>query len=228
MALTTLSAVLGGVLQITTASRAAWRLSGSKSHLQESGRRMLETILAELRHSGLTSLAGSSYPAIFERPRGPEATPRGNLVATMNYADESLVSEVFSAQGDGDHIRRNATRVSDEIVFQLPADLDHDGTPLNATGDLEWGPDLVSYRVVDDVEGRPWLERSTERAGAVTARRMVGPSVRSITFDVVFNDRTLRFGIVDVVLWLEEVDASGQKVTAAVEGSVSLRNTRGL
>jgi hypothetical protein len=228
LAVTTLATVLGGVLQITTGSRAAWRLSGSKSHLQESGRRMLESILAELRHSGLTSVAGSNYPAIYERPRGTAATPRGNLVATMSYADEALVSEVFAKQGDGDRIRRNAARVSNEILFQLPQDLDRNGTPLDANGELEWGPELFSYRVVDDPEGRPWLERRTERPGTAMQTRLVGPSVRSITFDVVFNDRTLRYGVVDVVLWLEEIDAAGQKITAAVEGSVALRNTRGL
>jgi hypothetical protein len=223
----TLSLVFGGVVQVMQASRTAWQMTSARSRLQESGRRMLETVLTDLRHSGLTSVAGNSYPAISERPRGPVSTPRGALVATMNYADEALVSEVLAYQGDGDHVARNAGRVSDEIVLQLPQDLDHDGTPLDAGGNLEWGADLVSYRVVDDAEGRPWLERHVERGGVLVERRTIGPSVRSITFDTVFNDRSLRYGTVDVVLYLSEVDASGQRVQVAVEGSVQLRNIVG-
>ncbi len=223
----TMSLVLGGVLQVMHASQTAWQLASSKSRLQESGRRMLETVLTDLRHSGLTTVAGNSYPAISERPRGAFGTPRGNLVATMNYADEALVNDVLCWQGDGDHVARNAGRVSDEVVFQLPQDLDHNGTPLDANGNLEWGADLISYRVVNDADGRPWLERDVERAGVVVERRSIGPSVTSITFDAVFNDRSLRYGTVDVILYLQEVDATGRRVTAAVEGSVQLRNILG-
>lgn len=228
VALATLSLVLGGALQISTAARDTWRLAGAKSRLQEDGRRMLDAVLDELRRSGVTSAGGASLPAIWEQPRGPLATPRGNLVATMNFADADLVNEVRAAQGNGDRIARNAARVSDTIVFQLPRDQDGDGTPLDANGEIEWGPELVSYRVVDDAEGRPWLERQVENGGALVARRPLGPSVRAITFDIVFNDRSLRFGTVDVVLYLEERDPSGRRVTAAVEGAVVLRNTRGI
>ena len=224
----TMTVVLGGVLTIMRGARDAWQLTGSKSRLQESGRRMLEKIVSDLRHSGLTTVAGQNYPAIWERPLGPESTPRGALVATMNYSDESLVSEVFAYNGDGDHIARNAGRVADEMVFQLPQDLDGNGTPLDANGNLEWGPQLFSYRVVQDAEGRPWLYRNTEVGGALVDQRIVGQAVKSITFDVVFNDRSLRFGNVDIVLYLEEVNGNGQRVTAEVEGSVNLRNTREL
>ena len=226
--LATMTLVLGGVMQIMKAARDAWQLTGSKSRLQEAGRRMLEKIIADVRHSGLTTVAAQNYPAIWERPLGSESTPRGALIATMNYADESLVNEVFAYNGDGDHIARNAGRVADEIVFQLPKDLDGNGTPLDANGDLEWGPELFSYRVVQDAEGRPWLYRNTEVGGVITDQRIVGQSVKSITFDVVFNDRSLRFGNVDIVLYLEETNANGQRVTAEVEGSVNLRNTKEL
>jgi hypothetical protein len=222
-----LSLVLGGVLLLMHSSRTAWQLASSKSRLQESGRRMLDTVLADLRRSGLTAVGGASLPSISERRRGPLATPRGNLVATMNYADEALVNEVLAWQGDGDHVARNAGRVSDEIVFQLPRDLDGNGTPLDANGDLEWSADLVSYRVVDDAAGRPWLERQVERAGVLVERRALGPSVTSITFDAIVNDRSLRFGTVDVVLYLEEIDGLGRRVRVAVEGSVQLRNILG-
>ncbi len=226
--LVTMTVVLGGVMEIMRGARASWQLTGSKSRLQESGRSMLEKIIADLRHSGLTTVAGQNYPAIWERPLGPETQPRGNLVATMNYSDETLVNEIFAYNGDGDHIARNANRVADEIDFQLPKDLDGNGTPLDANGDLEWGPELFSYRVVQDAEGRPWLHRYTEVGGAITDTRVVGQSVKSITFDVVFNDRSLRFGNVDIVLYLEETNANGQRVTAEVEGSVNLRNTKEL
>jgi hypothetical protein len=226
--LCTMTAVLGGSMLLMEGARNAWRLADTESRLQERGRRVLQTVLGELRRSGLTSLAGNNYPAIWERARGPETTLRGNLVATMAYADESLVNEVFCANGNGDRIVRNGGRVSDEMVFQLPADLDGNGTPLDSDGDLEWGPELFSYRIVDDANGQPWLYRYAEVGGLITDRRIVAPSVSAITFDVIYNDRSLRFSEVAVVLYLEELDDNGQRVTTAVEGVVGLRNTREL
>jgi len=226
--LATMTAVLGGSLVLLDGARRAWQFADSESRLQERGRRMLQAVLTELRRSGLTTDAGNNLPAIFERARGPDWTPRGNLLATMNYADESLVDEVYAVQGTGDRIARNDGRVSDEIVFQLPADLDGNGTPIDADGNIEWGPELISYRVVEDAAGRPWLFRHVELNGAIVERRIVGPSVASITFDVVLNDRSLRFGEVAVVLYLEELDDRGQLVTTSVEGVVGLRNTREL
>jgi hypothetical protein len=226
--LSTMTIVLGGVFELVRSVRGSWRLESAKSRLQESGRNMLERVLDDLRRSGLTTVAGATYPAVWEHAAGPEATPRGSLVATMGYADAGLVDEVFARNGNGNRITRNENRVSDEIVFQQPKDVDGNGTPLDANGDLEWGPEFFSYRVVTDVEGRPWLQRYTQLNGAVTDTRIVGPSVSSITFDVVFNDRSLRFGVVDVVLYLQELDANGQTVTTAIEGAVELRNTREL
>jgi hypothetical protein len=226
--LVTMTAVLGGSMMLLEGARQAWRMADTQSRLQERGRRVLQTLLTELRRSGLTTVAGQNFPAIWQRPRGPELLPRGPLIATMNYADESLVSEAFAAQGTGNRIVRNDGRPSDEIVFQIPADLDGNGTPLDANGDLEWGPELISYRVVEDANGQPWLFRNREIAGAVVERRIVAPSVAAVTFDVVFNDRSMRFGEVAVVLYLEEVDDGGQLVRTAVEGSVGLRNTREL
>lgn len=224
--LATMTIVLGCAIELIRGSRNSWQLASSKSRLQESGRRMMQSVLADLRRSGLTNAGGANYPSIWERPAGPESTPRGSLIATMNYADASLVDEVFAKNGNGDRIARNETRVSDEVVFQQPKDLDGDGTPLDVNGNLEWGPELFSYRVVTDGNTGSWLERYTEAGGVVTDRKRVGRSVTSITFDVVFNDRSLRFGVVDVVLYLSEVDANGQVVTAAIEGAVELRNTR--
>jgi hypothetical protein len=226
--LATMTVVIGGSMALVQGVRDAWRVADQRATLQESGRHTLETVLGDLRRSGLTTVAGANYPAIWERPRGPDLTPRGALVATMNYADTSLVSEVYAANGNGDRVARNATRVSDEMVFQLPADLDGDGTPLDAKGDLEWSPELVSYRVVDDGRGDPWLWRVREQNGVVVEQHPVGPSVSSITFDVVFDDRSVRFGEVAVVLYLQDRDANGQLVTTAIEGSVALRNTKEL
>jgi hypothetical protein len=226
--LATMTAVLGGAMALLDGARRAWSQADTQSRLQERGRRMLQAVLSDLRRSGLTTFGGNNYPAIWERPRGADSTPRGALVATMNYADVGLVDEVYAVQGTGDRVARNETRVSDEIVFQLPADVDGDGTPLDANSDLEWGPELISYRVVEDANGQPWLQRHVEAGGAIVERRIVGPSVATITFDVVFNDRGLRFGEVAVVLYLSELDDRGQLVTTAVEGVVGLRNTREL
>src|SRR6185369_14768879 len=45
--LCTMTVVLGGVMQIMKGARDSWQLTGSKSRLQESGRRMLEKIVAD-------------------------------------------------------------------------------------------------------------------------------------------------------------------------------------
>lgn len=222
----TFALLLGGTLLLLSGARESWRRADAESRLQESGRRMLEAILGDLRRSGLTVAQGASWPAIFERPRGPRGTPRGALVATMDPADVDRVDSIGAVNGAGDRIERNRERVSDELVLQLPADLDGDGTPLDADGEMEWGEELVSWFVVEDAEGRPWLWRSVDRAGTVVEERVVGSAVDKATFDVVFNDRTLRFGEVAVVLYLEETDARGRRVATQVEGSVVLRNTR--
>ena len=226
--LTTMTVVLGGSMLLMNGVRSAWKLADSESRLQELGRRLLQSVLADMRRTGLTTDAGVNYPSIFERARGPDTTPRGPLVASMNYTDTGLVDEVYAWTGNGDRIARNQGRVSNEFVFQLPADVDGNGTPLDADGDLEWGPQLFSYRVVEDAQGASWLWRYTELAGVVVDQRMVGPAVTSITFDVVLNDRSLRFGEIAVVIYLEQRDESGRLLTAAVEGSVGMRNTREL
>lgn len=218
--------VMGGAIVLMQGTRSNSARANGAAALQEHGRRVLTEVLDELRRSGLSTSAGTNYPAIWERARGPESTARGALVATMNYTDVAAVSEVYAWQGDGTRRSdRNAGRVSDEIVFQLPADLDGDGTPLDATGNLEWSADLISWRVVEDANGQPWLARYVERAGAIVDRRFVAPGVTGITFDSVLDDRSMRFGEVAVVLYLEGTDSQGRTTTSAVEGSVVLRNT---
>jgi type II secretory pathway pseudopilin PulG len=225
----TLVVVLGAALVLLEGTRHTSQRAQTESRLQESGRRILADVLADLKRSGMSTLDGHSYPAIWERARGPESTPRGNLIATLSYSDESLVDEIYAWQGDGvDRITRNEPRVSDEVVFQRPVDLDGDGTPLDAVGSLEWTGDLISYRVIDDGAGNASLWRLVENGGVVVARDRVGPGVVKITVDAVMNDRTLRFSEVAVVLWIETRDAENRAARTAVEGSVVIRNTREL
>ena len=223
--------VFGGSLMLLISSQGAWQVGGNQSSLQEIGRRILNEVLADLRRSGLTAVPGQNLPAVFQHARGAETDPRGPLQATMNYQDVALVSEVLAYQGNGNRILRNAGRVSEEVVFQLPSMIDAGDpwgpAPIDATGNFVWSPDLVSYRVVD-LGNVPWLIRYRELNGAVIERRTVGPWVTSITFDVVFNDRSMRFGEVAVVVYLERTNNQGQRITASLEGSVVLRNTREL
>lgn len=218
------SVVIGGAMSLILSTRGAYEVGGTQSSLQEVGRRMLDDVLADLRGSGLTTVAGQNYPAIYERPAG-EA--RGDLYATMNYEDADDVDETLAYNGDGDRIERNRDRVTNEIVFQRPTDMDGDGRPIDSDGRLEWSDELLSYRIDIEPNGKSWLIRGSEIGGLESVRR-VGPFITNITFDVVFSDRSMRFGTVAVVIYLQRVNASGQTITAALEGSVVLRNTEEL
>ncbi len=223
-----ISFVMGTVMLFMKSSQAAWELSGNQSGLQERARRLLHVMVDDLRRSSLTSVAGQNLPAIWERPAGTEDTPRGALIATMNYEDVDQVDEILAVNGDGQtRIERNRARESNEIVFQIPTDVDGNGIPLDADGNVEFTEDLVTYRVVDQA-GTPTLMRYVERAGEIVDRRAIGPWVQKITFDVVLNDRTVRFNEIAVCVYLERIDDRGQVLRAAVEGAVGLRNTREL
>lgn len=224
--------VLGGAVAVLAGSRGALEVSNTQSVLQDVGRRVLDQVLGDLRSTGLTDgafVGVGSLPAIWERPPADLGnSTRGNLIASMDYNDVDLVDEILAYQGNGDRIARNANRVTNEIGFQMPRDLDGDGRPLDANGDLEWGPEFFSYRVIVEPNGISWLYRFTELNGAVTDTLRIAPFVSNITFDVIFNDRSLRFGEVAVVVYLQRPNGQGQTITTALEGAVVLRNTREL
>ena len=232
--------VLGGSMALMMSSRGAMQVGGTQSSLQEVGRRILNEVLSDIRRSGLTTVVGggagnlggpnvSNFPAIYVRKLAPAtSSKREQLIASMNYADAGMVDEVLAYEGNGNRIDRNEDRDANEFVFQLPTDLDGDGMPIDANGDLEWGQEQFSYRLIQDPNGIPWLYRVTEINGLSIDEQRVGPFVQNITFDVVFNDRSLRFGEVAVVLYMQKQNERGQIITAALEGSVVLRNTREL
>jgi len=216
--------VIGGAMTLMLSTRGAYEVGGTQSSLQEVGRRILDDVLADLRGSGLTQVAGQSYPAIWERPPGGQ---RGNLIATMNYEDAADVDETLAYNGNGDRIERNRGRVANEIVFQRPSDMDGDGLPIDDNGQLEWSGELLSYRIQTEPNGEFWLVRVSDLNGIESVSR-VGPWISNVTFDVVYNDRSMRFGTVAVVVYLERINARGQVITAELEGSVVLRNTEEL
>src|SRR5262249_38839250 len=90
--LSTMTLVFAGLFMLLRPARDASHEAISRSTLQEAGRRMLEVMLDDLRHTGLTTSGGQNLPAIWEHARGVDSTPPGPLVATMNYTDVYLVN----------------------------------------------------------------------------------------------------------------------------------------
>lgn len=229
VATASMSFVFGGSVLLLQGTRGAFEVGGNHSSLQEVGRRILDDVLSDLRRSGLTTVAGQNLPAVFERPVGNFLTPQGPLLATMSYTDVDLVDAVIAVQGNGNRINRNFGRNTNEILFQLPADTNGNGLPVDNNGNLTWGNEVISYRIISDpVTNIPTLFRLTQNGGMITGFRRMGMWVNNITFDVVFNDRSLRFGEIAVVIYLQRINARGQLITSSLEGSVGLRNTREL
>jgi hypothetical protein len=232
--LASMTVVLGGSMTLLVSSRGAWQVGGTRSSLQEVGRRILNEVVADIRRSGLTVEDGQGYPAIYQRP--PEPLGAGERPAEpsvrMDPEDVRVVDLDVLVGGDpgssSSRIERNRGRTPQEFVFQLPADLDGDGRPLDGNGDLEWSGALHSFRIVVESNGVPWLYHLIEEGGAPARFERVGPHVTGITFDVVANDRSLGFNEVAVVVYLQRLNERGQRITAALESSVVLRNTREL
>lgn len=231
VAMGSMTLVFGASMMMLAGTRGAWEVGGTRSSLQEVGRRMLEEVLTDVRRSGLTTTGGQNFPQIWERPVGTFLEPRGNLIATMDYTDVDLVDEMLAVNGLGgpNRILNNQNRIPNEFVFQLPTDTNGNGLPIDDDGNLTFGIETVSYRIIEDpTTGIPTLFRLTQAGAMLAGFERVGPYVTNITFDVVFNDPSLRFGEIAVVIYLQKTNAQGQVIQAALEGSVALRNTREL
>jgi type II secretory pathway component PulJ len=228
LSMTVMTLVLGATTALMHGTQRAWEAGSRQSQLQERGRDLLDTVMTDLRRTGLTRVGAAPFPSIWERPAGPEGTPRGNLIATLDYQDADRVNEVLAYNGDGQsRIERNRDRVSNEILFQLPKDTNGNGMPIDDEGYITFGTEVITYRVIVDNQ-IPTLYRITFDAGAEIARVPICQWVTGITFDAVFNDQTVRFGEIAVVVYMQRPGPDGSVVRAALESAVVLRNTREL
>ncbi len=228
--------VIGGAMALMKSSRGALEVGGNRSGLQELGRRMLNDVVGEIRGAGITEVAGQSYPAIYDRPIALQADSlRGDELAVMDPTDAEITDSVAWTDPasdpnilEVDRVERNRNREPSEFVFQVPQDLNADDRPIDAEGNMEWGTELVSFHIVQDPNGINWLHRVVEDGGVEVSRERIGPHVQNITFDVIGNDRSMRFNEVGVVIYLQRLNNQGQVITAELESSVVMRNTREL
>jgi hypothetical protein len=219
--------VLGGFALLMRSTGEPNDMMQTIGHLQEAGRRIIRTIGNDLKCVGIRESAGGNLPAIFERPVGPEGTPRGKLVASMSFADANNAQYQWARSGDQSRIERNRDRACNELVFR-PIDFEYidgggnvrQGWPFDIlNGDaLKWDGDTVNYRVVRDATGTNWVERRVNDA----APRKIGSFVQNITFDCLASDRTLLYNQVAIVVYLSRTLPNGRVMNAAVEGIVSL------
>ncbi|MEW6745619.1 MAG: hypothetical protein AB1486_22950 [Planctomycetota bacterium] len=221
LTLALVSMIFGGFILLLKASRGAQEEGASRSELQEIGRRAMSRVLEDLRGTGIVEDALGNFPVIYERPAGDESTPRGEFVASLSYTDADDVAWASYERGR-DRVEVNRDAECREILFRVPRDTDGNGYPIDSTGLVEWGDQVMSYRVVQYPDGRRWLERRTDDASP----EPVAPYVEKITFDCIMNDRSLLYNQIAVVIYLSREGHRGQSIEAALEGIATLRNTR--
>ncbi|MBK7876035.1 MAG: hypothetical protein IPJ77_09825 [Planctomycetes bacterium] len=210
--------VLGAGLTLSmTSLRRLTQASSTDAKLQDEASRALAAITRDLRRSGFVVPDGvHAFPYVF-----------ADGDATGDFSEHAHAPASHAAQaGDADF---GPTR---EIVFLLPQDLDDDGDPdtgllpdgrpdLDASGDLVWSVDEISFVLVTGADGVNVLERRVNAADG----RSVARNVERVTFDTSAEDPVLvPFGAVRVRLWLRQLDERGALHRHVVEQTVRLRN----
>jgi pilin/secretion family protein with methylation motif len=199
--------------------------------LEEDGRRILRTMITELRQTGIVEGGAVNYPAIYERPveAWDDSNVRGNLVATLSLRDSDLGGQVYDPNaGSRADLYRN--RESTELAFKHLAVRElHDANnnPYYAprldaaTGDILWSDVEYSYFVTIDPTGIPQLERRIDGQNP----RVIGRYVRKVVFEAISHDPTISYNQLVIVLYMAR-RVAGRLVTVDVEGTVNLRNTK--
>jgi prepilin-type N-terminal cleavage/methylation domain-containing protein len=180
----------------------------ARSNVQRDGARALESVLHDLRRSGVVNVAGLQYPYLFENGDAePDFDPHDHAVPP-------------GAAVEGDYDWAGGT--TREIVLVLPADADLDRVPdVDPDGELLWSPDEISYVLGTDVRGAQVLERRVNAASP----RTIATSVERVVFDdaassgfVIPNDA------VRVRIYFRATDEVNREVRYFVEGMARLRN----
>lgn len=220
VALAIFSIVAYGIFLSIGGALGAFDIGKTKSELQDMGRKVLKKMIHELKGSGIYETVSLNYPSIYEFD--PDVGSRGNWLGSLSFSDSEITETTGNWQ---DRRSRNKNRISNEIVFRLPQDLDGDGYLTdNSTGEIEWSSDLISYKVVKAPNGVYQLERHVN--GSFSS--LMGRFVKKVTFDAIVFDTTVKYNQTVITVFLERKTDAGHTIEVALEGTVSLRNTREL
>ena len=210
IAVTLLLMTAAATIRAVTEMRGAATIASTSTRLSEQGQRALAALMADLRRSGVATVAGLSYPHLFD---DGDAAPEFD-------AHDYVVAAQAAAPGDPGYVTTRS------IVFLQPADADPPGTPghgrpdVDADGRLVWDASEFSYVVVT-VGGRNVLQRRVD-AGAP---RTVCSDVEWVRFDDATTPGVdLPVGALRVRLGLRAVDGEGRVIVWTGEAVARMRN----
>ena len=113
-----------------------------------------------------------------------------------------------------------------ECVFRLPADLDNDGRIVSAaTGNIEWGPELVGYVLIPNNRGTLDLVRRVVDAAGNVTDDTICRCVEALTFDSVDTKNILPLDAVEVHLHLRRVTTRLETQRLHLATTVAMRNS---
>lgn len=196
-----------GLCKLFAAANSLFRAGDVKADIEEHGRIAMMNIANDLRQTGYFTdpVTNKSYPYIFTN---------GAAQAPFSLHAHTPAQH----QAEPGSIAYGPTR---EIVFRITADLDGDGVRTSsATGQIEWGPDEISYVLVTAPDGVNQLERrSNGGSPAIVARY-----VERICFDDSSTDSSVPYGQVRLILHMRKTTTDGRVVKANYSTLVKMRN----
>ena len=205
---TTILLVLTGVmLKSLSTLRSATVSSSTMSRVQEEGERALRRILSDLQRSSSITLAGKTYPFLFD-----DGNPLDNGFA--NHAHPATTR--MARPGDLDFGPNR------EIVFLQPADADGDSVPdVGPGGNLSWSPNEISYVVVTGADGVNYLQR---RVNAGQPVRIASHVERLVFDDQVTSGFAIPLRAVRVQIFFREPDDEGSLTRYSTQALTRMRN----
>ncbi|MBI1850907.1 MAG: hypothetical protein HYR85_11235 [Planctomycetes bacterium] len=231
LSLSVASVIFSSLYVVVLGLRSYFDTGNVAAALEEDGRRIMRTLISELRQTGIVEGGAVNYPAIYERSAAPmdDSNQRGALVATLSLRDSDLGGQVFDPNaGTRADLYRN--RESTELAFKHLAVRElHDANGNayyaprlnNANGDILWSDNEYSYLVTIDPTGIPQLERRIDGQNP----RVIGHYVRKVVFESISHDPTISYNQIVIVLYMAR-RVAGRLVTVDVEGTVNLRNSK--
>jgi len=202
-----LGIVLAGVFSVLGASRSIFQTGITLSSLQDQARKALDQITREVRQSGtVINDPHSPYPYLFVD---------GN--AEGYYAHHWHPPAVSHASpGDPDYGPNR------EIVFRMAKDVDGDGLLTNAsTGEIEWGPEEISYVVLTTDDGVNELQRRINGGSPVAVVR----HVERIVFDDYYTNPGLTKNQISIIIHMRNTTKTGRVLRTYLSTTVNMRNS---
>jgi len=236
VATTVLMVMAGSLITAMQGMRGLTDAGNLEVKLQEAGERALSRMVEDLRRSGFVEvdLGGGpplqSFPYIFKDgdptlgwtwgidPTG--ANPDNTDPPVTNMGVHAHAPAAKAAQpGDPDF------GPNQEIVFVIPADADLDGVPdIDASGDIVWSPNQISYVLVTRLDGVNYVER---RVNGVNNQK-VAMNVERLVFDdnTSSGGGAVRVNTIRIEIHFRQVDSQGLVHRYVAQTSLRLRNAR--